>query len=67
MKQNKKKKQKRNPKLKHIPMKDNFMCRYCPHSKYSLREDGTCAGVDAAGDICDCPQYVPDKMSPVLY
>lgn len=46
---------------------NNFMCLHCPHSKYSLRPDGTCGGLDAAGDICDCPQYVPDKSRPVRY
>ena len=52
---------------KATPKPNNFICLYCPHSKYSLREDGTCAGVDAAGDVCDCPQYVPDKRCPVNY
>jgi hypothetical protein len=46
---------------------DNFMCLHCPHSKYSLRDDGTCGGLDAAGDTCECPQYVPDKSRPVDY
>lgn len=62
-----KNKKKGNPKKTKKLMANNFMCMHCPHSKYSLREDGTCAGVDAAGDICDCDQYVPDMRHPVKY
>ena|SRR5258708_37213579 len=42
-----------------------FMCLHCPHSEASLRKDGTCGGLDAAGDTCECPQFVPDRQRPV--
>lgn len=54
---------KKKPKI----MPNNFKCLHCPHSKYSLRKDGTCAGLDAAGDTCECDQYVPDRTRPVKY
>lgn len=37
----------------------NYYCLHCPHSGL-MHGGGRCGGLDAAGDTCDCDQFVPD-------
>lgn len=42
-----------------------YRCRGCAHLPHSRQDGRPCGSLDAAGDTCDCPEYIPDRLNPV--